>query len=333
MVSIITPTYNHARFIAQCIESVLQQGYPDWEMIIVNDGSTDQTGLIAQQYAEKDSRIYVINQANKGVFKLGEIYNTALHISKGKYIAILEGDDTWEPYKLEHQVDILEKDPSIVLTWGKIAVVNEDGTEIYYESPEANDQNLPLLFNSPIGSIVELYTIGSWINPQSILIRKDSLMEMGGFLQTHGMPLVDLPTFLTLSLKGPFYFENTILGSWRMYATQTTKKYTLVLYEGRKEFIKEHLSKIPDQDKEKAKKINTFFEQACLEGYARSGRYKLIRKEFRSARKDYIAAITSPVKGKMVWRLRAVVGFVVSFLHLDVEWIAKLMGKRTYDKG
>jgi len=107
LVSVITPTYNHERFIAQCIESVLAQTYGHWEMIIVDDGSTDHTASIAEEYAKKDHRIKVIRQANNGIFRLAETYNKALGLANGELIAILEGDDTWQNTKLEIQVDAM----------------------------------------------------------------------------------------------------------------------------------------------------------------------------------------------------------------------------------
>lgn len=119
MVSIISPTYNHEKFIADCIKSVLEQTFTNWEMIIIDDGSTDSTYSIACEYAQKDTRIKPFTQKNIGIFRLGESYNFALSQSKGKYVAVLEGDDVWLPGKLQIQVDSLEQNPECVLCWGK----------------------------------------------------------------------------------------------------------------------------------------------------------------------------------------------------------------------
>jgi len=73
LVSIITPTYNHERFIAQCIESALAQTYPHWEQIIIDDGSTDRTAEIVARY--DDERIIYVRQANQGIWRLAETYN------------------------------------------------------------------------------------------------------------------------------------------------------------------------------------------------------------------------------------------------------------------
>jgi glycosyltransferase involved in cell wall biosynthesis len=91
LVSIITPTYNHQDYIAECIDSVIHQSYSNWEMIIIDDGSSDNTLSIARLFEKKNNRIKVYTQENIGIFRLAETYNKALGMAKGEYIAILEG--------------------------------------------------------------------------------------------------------------------------------------------------------------------------------------------------------------------------------------------------
>lgn len=105
LVSIITPTYNCGRFIAQTIESVLAQTYTDWEMIIVDDCSTDDTSHIVGGYA--DPRIhYMHNDTNSGA---AISRNRALRQAKGRWIAFLDSDDLWEPTKLQEQVAFMRQ--------------------------------------------------------------------------------------------------------------------------------------------------------------------------------------------------------------------------------
>ena len=115
LVSIITPTYNHEKYIGDCIRSAQDQTYTNWEMIIVDDGSTDNTFTIAQIAAASDDRIKVFTQKNVGIFRLGETYNFAFAQSKGEYIAVLEGDDVWLPEKLQWQVETMETNKNAVL--------------------------------------------------------------------------------------------------------------------------------------------------------------------------------------------------------------------------
>ena len=106
-VRIITPTYNSERFIAETILSVQAQTYQDWEMIIVDDCSTDKTAEIVASFQKKDSRIkYFYNSTNKGS---ALSRNLALQKAKGKWIAFLDSDDLWHPEKLEKQIEFMTK--------------------------------------------------------------------------------------------------------------------------------------------------------------------------------------------------------------------------------
>lgn len=105
LVSIIMPAYNCERFIAEAIRSVLAQTYTDWELIIVDDCSTDNTAQIVASF--DDTRIvYQRNEKNVGA---ALTRNKALQIAKGHYIAFLDADDLWTPEKLEHQIAFMEK--------------------------------------------------------------------------------------------------------------------------------------------------------------------------------------------------------------------------------
>ena len=107
LVSIITPNYNCGKYIALTIESVLAQSYTEWEMLIQDDCSTDDSYEIALEYAKKDARIRVSrNEKNSGA---AITRNNAIEVSKGKYLAFLDSDDIWFPDKLEKQLDFMQK--------------------------------------------------------------------------------------------------------------------------------------------------------------------------------------------------------------------------------
>ena len=107
LVSIIMPNYNCQKFLPETLESVLNQTYPNWELLIVDDRSTDSSVEIINSYAEKDSRIkLIINQKNSGA---AYSRNVALRAAKGKWIAFLDSDDLWLPEKLERQIAFMEE--------------------------------------------------------------------------------------------------------------------------------------------------------------------------------------------------------------------------------
>ncbi len=133
LVSIITPTYNCAKFIGETIESVLAQTYTNWEMIIVDDCSADNTEEIVKSY--NDARIiYVKNETNSGA---AVSRNRALRMAKGRWMAFLDSDDLWMPEKLEHQINFMEKN-GYAFSSTKRTSCEEDGTPtgVYISGPK-----------------------------------------------------------------------------------------------------------------------------------------------------------------------------------------------------
>lgn len=94
MISIIVPVYNTANYLAQCVDSIICQSYTDWELILVDDGSKDQSGMICDEYAKRDNRIMVIHQSNNGV---SSARNAGINYAKGEYLCFVDADDWLEP--------------------------------------------------------------------------------------------------------------------------------------------------------------------------------------------------------------------------------------------
>lgn len=105
LVSIITPAHNSARYIGECIQSVLAQSYTAWEMLIIDDGSTDGTRDIVKRYADKRIKYYRNEQQQGAALSR----NAMLREAQGRWIAFLDSDDKWESHKLEHQIDFMER--------------------------------------------------------------------------------------------------------------------------------------------------------------------------------------------------------------------------------
>src|SRR5690625_145630 len=115
LISVITPAYNAERFIGETIESVLQQTYKNWEMIIVDDCSTDATVEIVQQYVEQDERVRLIQLKENSGSAIAR--NTAMDHARGDFFAFLDSDDLWYPEKLDKQLTfMLEKDIAFSFT-------------------------------------------------------------------------------------------------------------------------------------------------------------------------------------------------------------------------
>jgi glycosyltransferase involved in cell wall biosynthesis len=302
-------------------------------MIIIDDGSTDNTLSIAREYERTDNRIKVFTQKNRGINRLAETYNRALEISKGAYIAILEGDDYWEHDKLQLQVELLEKNSDVILCWGQAKCVDSDKQTVFKIYPDADSKESVEFNNDPVGRILNLLLFKDWIPALTIIIRKDALMTSGGFIQVKGMPTVDLPTLFRLSLAGKFGFISRPLGCWRIYAGQVTKVYPVAISEGYITIVKEFLRVNGDNPFIKAinvKEVYSFHSRQLIIAYSRSGRYKLIRKEYKEARRDYIKSIFLP-GGEYLWKLRSATGLFFGVFHLDIEWLARLLKRPTYN--
>lgn len=136
LVSIITPLYNSERFVGQTIESVLAQTYPNWEMIVVNDGSQDQGAEIVRQYAAKDPRIRLFEQPNCGC---AAARNHGLREAKGRYYCFLDSDDYWDPEFLEEQLLFMAEKKAAIVTCS-VRRVDENGTAIL--SPQIVPQRM-----------------------------------------------------------------------------------------------------------------------------------------------------------------------------------------------
>ncbi|MCR1852168.1 glycosyltransferase family 2 protein [Parabacteroides distasonis] len=126
LVSIITPVYNGEKYISETIESVIKQTYLDWEMIVVDDGSKDGSAAIVRRYAEKESRITLLQQPNGGS---ASARNNGIRYANGQYIALLDSDDLWDPDFLKSQL-VLMKEKNTICVHGSYKRINENSEEI-----------------------------------------------------------------------------------------------------------------------------------------------------------------------------------------------------------
>ena len=184
-VSVIIPVYNCELYIAQAIESVLNQTYTDYEIIVINDGSTDNTHQVLQPYMKK---IRYFSQENKG---LSATRNQGIKMAKGKLISLLDADDLFLYYKLQEQVAIFEAEPSIGLVQSGWRLVNEKGEKIedvkpWHKSPE-----------------LDLVTWLKWkaTNPSGMMFRKEWLERVNGFNEDLRR-LEDFDIVIRLALAG-----------------------------------------------------------------------------------------------------------------------------------
>ncbi len=125
LVSVVIPTYNRERLIGPAIESVLRQSYAHIEIIVVDDGSTDRTRQVVEAYGQP---VRYVHQANGGA---ASARNRGLREARGEFIALLDSDDEWFPWKLEAQVRVLDRYPAVGMVWTDMTAVSEDGATLH----------------------------------------------------------------------------------------------------------------------------------------------------------------------------------------------------------
>ncbi|NJO57486.1 MAG: glycosyltransferase family 2 protein [Richelia sp. RM2_1_2] len=122
--TVVMPAYNAAAYLAQTIESVLSQTFTNFELLIIDDGSTDNTAIIAEDYQQKDKRVKLLIQSNQGV---SATRNQGITSSNSEYIAFIDADDKWFPDKLALHYQHLEKNPDLGVSYAKVEFLTPDG--------------------------------------------------------------------------------------------------------------------------------------------------------------------------------------------------------------
>jgi glycosyltransferase involved in cell wall biosynthesis len=144
-VSVVIPAYNVGEFLRQCLESILNQSFDDFEIVVVDDASTDDSLNILQEYARQDTRLRVLkNERNMGV---SATTNQAIRAARSQYVARMDADDLMCQDRLQKQLDFLEKNPDHVLVGGQVRMINQDGETIRYKKfPIHHDEIISIIF-------------------------------------------------------------------------------------------------------------------------------------------------------------------------------------------
>lgn len=172
-ISVLMSVYNGSDYLRESIESILNQTFTDFEFIIINDCSTDNTGDILSEYADKDERIKLFN--NEENIGLTKSLNKGLKLAKGKYIARQDADDVSLPQRFEKQVAVLDKHPEAVLISCELEVINSEGAFVKKEKRSCDPQWVPwyLIFYNHIGG------------HSQVIFRSKTAKELGGYSEAH----------------------------------------------------------------------------------------------------------------------------------------------------
>ena len=207
-VSIIIPTYNRANLLSRAIKSVLNQTFKDFELIIVDDGSTDNTKGVVEEFQKKDSRIKYIWQENSGA--PAKPKNTGIRQARGEYVAFLDDDDEWFPKKLEKQIELFED--NIGFVGCNILIVDQISQLLKkFKMPE---YPYKIFFEKLLG--------GDFTFTSSIVVVKREVLDEFGFFDENLKFGDDWDLWLRISKKYRFAFVPDFLVKYYIHQGSTT---------------------------------------------------------------------------------------------------------------
>jgi len=225
LVTVVIPTYNRSAIVRRAIESALKQTYRNLECVVVDDGSSDDTRAVIQSYG---SRIRYIYQENAGVTAAR---NVAIRHARGEFLAFLDSDDLWKPWRIESQVAALRRHPEAGLAWTDMTAVERSGTEIcerYLRTMYAAHSRVsveremrqvdtlgalcakpPVEYSSaPVrcGDLFSEILLGNLLHTSTVLVRREWVERVGGFDPTFVRAGEDYEFYVRLCSLGPVIF-------------------------------------------------------------------------------------------------------------------------------
>jgi glycosyltransferase involved in cell wall biosynthesis len=214
--SVVMSVYNGERYLDECMQSILQQSFTNFEFIVINDGSTDKSLDILKQYQQSDDRVYIINQSNAG---LSASLNRGIAIAKGKYIARMDADDISYSTRFEEQIKFLEHDLECVICGAQADIMDKKGEVIYSTNLKTKWEDIEKAL--PSNPFVHFLT----------MFRIDQYHKAGGYNEKIKHHFEDVLLWNKMALIGKLRNVDSILGAHRLdeHALTNRKKSTQII--------------------------------------------------------------------------------------------------------
>ncbi|MFC2025019.1 glycosyltransferase [Chloroflexota bacterium] len=250
-VSVIIPTYNRAHLISNAIDSILAQTFNDFELIIVDNFSSDDTESVVKSYV--DRRIRYFKNNNNGLVSINRNYG--IENSRGEYIAFLDDDDSWLPKKLEKQVSLLESNNELGLVYSDCYVIDDNDNirenTYCYGRKLAKGKAFNELFQS------------NFIPMLTVVIRKEALDKVGGFNPRYKIA-EDYDLWLRIAAHYPIDFTDQPLAKFRVHSQSSYQTNTVLSYREDLQIVDYWLNKDPELKKGSGRKIRAQKYRAVL---------------------------------------------------------------------
>lgn len=226
--SVVIPTYNSAKYLASTVDSILGQTMPDLELVLYDDGSTDDTLRIGQSYAERDARVRVVRGAHGGIAVARNAGLAATH-PRSELVTFFDHDDIWEANAAEWLSDALERNPDCAAAHGVARCIDADGRLIpgddhaegmRHRTCVEGGRVVPLPVTSPTTFGAEL--VRNYITtPGTSVVRRSVMAQVGGF-EPSAVPCDDWDMNLRICRRGDFAFVDRIVLNWRRHPGATS---------------------------------------------------------------------------------------------------------------
>lgn len=207
-ISVIIPAYNRGGLLIEALESVFRQTWTDFEVIVVDDGSTDDTAALIAPFL---SRICFLRQSNRGV---AAARNLGIRHARGEFICFLDSDDLWMTTKLEEQIAFAEQNAQYALIATEI--------EAFDESGEVSDRRKSKMYRIHNGFVLEHLLFSNWIQSSTVMVRRSVLLSVGGFDEDVGNFGEDWLLWMRFAAVAQIYFLPKPLVRYRIHTQNLT---------------------------------------------------------------------------------------------------------------
>lgn len=217
-ISIITANYNYAQYIEEATNSILNQTYQDWELIVIDDASSDNSVEIIKSYCQKNPKIQLLqNHENKG---LKESLLTGLKYATGDWVAFLESDDVLEPTNLEKKIEIINKNPDLKLVFNKVKFLTEEKRNQQNIYEKTQEKLSKMIF--PKNMFYDFSVDNMILTFSCVMVESETLKNTD--FNTPVDSSLDRWLWIHLAQKNNFYYINEELTQWRLHVDSYIKR-------------------------------------------------------------------------------------------------------------